>query len=449
MADLFPSHASAVMSLWKIKATSASMDDKTATDSVKRLNQQLVEAAAAGDIDSCKLALSGGAKNRLAMLMEFMRTKNAQCAWFAFELLEKEVDSPEEDHSGEMEMLFRLVGLVGDKGMCHRAIALFDRIVKNACLHMYQRFTCEKVRSELEETFLLPMIECAAESGLLEICETVRLEKGNRAEYMIKGGSRGNSVAICQRAIDLGARVYACNVEDAALYGSFDVFSLLLKQWFSTARHEPCDGRENIEWGIFSGRDSAKKLHYLLTVLRSVGEKLKWEIPSPDDILRRAAESQNVELCRYARERGPTDLTLVYSMKSKPITREVLELGIEWGVDINKLDCRPFIEHMDEWHCGDPNFRVFIRERRKKNVIAVAQLYNLLHEHGYSRYKDMLEQSISMMCSSSLIEMVVKWGKNHLKEGDADYEEFNKLCRSLPKELADRYPDDPYADQPL
>jgi hypothetical protein len=415
-------------------------------------NQLLVEAAATGDIDLCKLALSRGAKDYSSMLKEFMKTRNIQGAQFVLDFFKDKISSPAEAFSGVRATIFRLVGLVGDKEMRLRIMGLFDRFTKSTWLQMLPFCEYDGVRLGLQDECFPPMLEGAAESGRLDVCEEILPEvRSNREMLMIEGGSCSDSVAVCQRAIDLGAYINSRLMVNAALYGSFDVFSLLLERFVSTVGHSSWDGRLRIEEAVIAGRDSVRKLDHLLSVLHSVGKRLKWTIMIPNDILIWASAYGNVEMCRYAKEKGATDLTLVYEMKYTPITREVLELGIEWGVDINKLNCYFLICNMNGWHDAGPDSPPVVRDHRKEIIDTISQLYHLLHEHGYRKYYDMLKQSISPLRSRELIEMVVRWGKDDLREGDEDYEEFTKLYKSLPdtpEALAAQFPDDPHIKPP-
>jgi hypothetical protein len=414
-------------------------------------NQLLIEAAAIGDIYLCKLALSRGASNYELMLRKFRQTRNIASARFALDLLEKRVDAPKEGIDDELWELFRLIGLVGDKEMLLRAKGLIEKIVAIDWIHGFQSSTPGYARSLLEKKFIPTMIEGAAESGRLDVCEAIGLKIDRSVEFMIRGGALSDSVAVCKRAIDLGASVSCNEVKNAALDGSFDVFAFLLDRYVSTAMHQNYYVKRGIEENIRRGRDSVKKFDYLLSVLRSVGERLDWKVPSPDEILYAASRCANVELCRYAKEKGAIDLSLIYDNGLNPITKEILELGIEWGVDVNKCLCEISLKYSVAEYDKSSDPLPVKRENRKKELDIVSQLYHLLHEHGYRQYDDMLRQAVWTR-SRELVETVIEWGKNDLYEGDEGFERFTWHRLNLPdtpKKMAACFPDDLYAEPTL
>jgi hypothetical protein len=435
-----------------------------AVDNAKSLNQQLVEAAAAGDIDLRSLALSKGADDCTSMLIEFMKAKNVAGAKFALGLFEKKVSSPDVAIGRELVLLFKLVGLVGDKEMRYRAITLFDKMTEIAWFHTFQRFPYEGIWSVMEKGFILPMLEGAAESGRLDVYRSIekRVRAGccssrsdSAAEMhlraMLEGGSRGDSVAVCKRAIELGADVDSSHVVNAALHGSFDVFCFILKDYLSsTERIPPCD-IVKIEEGVYKGRDSVKKFDFFMSELLPIGRNIGWKAPSPSDILHRASDHGNAGLCRYAKEKGATDLKLVYSGLSVPIDQEVLELGIEWGVDINECNCYFPLTHLEEEYDKSHDPLQVKRENRRRDLEAISKRYNFLHEHGYRNYSDMLIQAATAR-SRTLVETVIEWGKNDLREGDEGFKSFTRLCKSLREnngEVMADFSDDMYAEPAL
>jgi hypothetical protein len=385
------------------------------------------------------------------MLKEFGKTMDISCALFALDLFEKKAGSPDKSIGGGLVELFRLVGSMGDKEMRLRAMNLFKRMAETARIYMFECLTISDVMSWLECKFILPMIEGASEHGRLDVCEEIMSNgdlvavSATGVRAMLAGGSRGDCVSVCQRAIIFGEEVSSNYVESAARYGSLDVFSLIFNQYVATVGLPDESAKCDIEERIYVS--SVEKFDCFLSVLRSAGERLGWNVPSPNEILHWAAEYGNAKLCRYAKEKGATDLKLVYSNEISPIDQEVLELGIEWGIDINESCCNAQLKYLVAEYDKSSDPLYVKRENRRKGLDGISKLYHFLHEHGYRHYAGMLEEAIASR-SRELIETVVEWGKNYLHEEDEDFEYFNKRRKALPdtpEELAARFPDDPYA----
>jgi hypothetical protein len=386
------------------------------------------------------------------MLKKFKRAKNVLGVRFAFAYLEKKADRPDEETRTELAKLFGLIGLVGDEETFRSALNLFDRMVREAWLRSFQCYELWDMRQSMAILFISPMLEGAAESGRLNMCEQLLLKLENPAPLMLKGGSRGNSIEVCKKVIELGGTISPKDIAYAARHGSAEVFGFLLKRYIDTVQHPflYVSEKTNIEEGIYSGHQSVIKFEILASAIDSAKERLFWAHPDPNAILFSATEFGSIEMCRYAKEKGATDLSQIYTHGPRPITPEILALGIEWGIDINIGKYKILSFYASKSYDSSSDALSTKRRNRKKDLAIFTTLCDLLLENGYHRYGTLLKQAIRARCREA-IEKIIKWGKYDPREGTEDYEEFKRLRALLPNTpegLASRFPDDIYAKLP-
>jgi hypothetical protein len=336
-------------------------------------------------------------------------------------------------------MLISLVASIGDDLLFEKAKALYIEVVEVAF-----RSNRGRMMHEIDDTMQKAM-ERAAENGHLELCN--KLLSYAFCAMMLRGGARGSSVAICSKAMGLGARPCFSDLEASAGLGSLEVFKLMLesaipdvstRQWSSTDKW-------NVVYAASAGKDRLLKLDFLLS--------RGWVMGGWDGILRAVAlrgdaalynwvklhEAENSEL-RLA-HKWLIESNVCFNVRPKNLTPEYLEVLLKDGVGIDKSRCFDTGRLCEEMNFGPLSSenalgRIERRKKRRESIGVLTRYFHILHENGYRRYSIMLAVAIHSRVAD-LVDMVLRWGRDDLKEDDADYSKFTWIADLIPEQRKD------------
>jgi hypothetical protein len=400
----------------------------------------LIKAASIEDIELCKASIARGANDYEGMIICFWRSKSAIGAAFSLDCLETVLTEPC-NLAFRRRLISNLLSLfasIGDDTLFLKTSALYIEALKAS--PPSEKGEAEKMWPEMGSS-MRAAVECAAENGHIGLCDRLLSEVYLHA--MLRGGVRGSSLAICKKAMELGAKLSVDDLLSSAKSGSVEVFKLALSVTISSERRRQLSlgEKECIMRMASIGKDGPSKLDFLL----SQG----WTVENPESLLQVMSHRGSVCLYNWMKLNGENDGRLHLALKShiesgtcfkvypKCLTSEYLEALLADGADLSKLHFFG-VGNVCEVLNREPSSPEKASERmkrvkeRKESINELTRYLHILHEHGYRRYGAFLAVAIHAR-SEDLIDMVLRWGRDDLKEDDTDYAKFVWIASLIPE----------------
>jgi hypothetical protein len=406
----------------------------------------LREAAFDGDIPLCRSVLSREDVDLHTLLDVLEQTESTELKEFALDLFEQAFEDPDRrkdrfgfarrPNSDEVIHLLVPIGRTGNRDLCLRAKAVVEKactIWAKECGPRVPDIPLTTPRGALGRL----LIEVAS-SGNIALCEEIMSWYGYSPDRMLTGGSLADTPDVCERAIELGAIIrntrgvfhhMPCRL------ARFSVFKLLLecemeqeKSFLGETAYE--QWKNDYSYGFTClascGPDSMQKLH----LIQSLGF-----VVDPNTVLAAAAWEGNIELCRFAKQLGAELTGLLLDGVRGNLTRPMIDLVREFGLDINDINLSSAARMRGDLHDPQSPFlrSLGIRDKAMDSAahIGLRKYLHRLIKYGYRKYSVLLD--IAMFVGhKELVEEMVALGKDRLLPGDPDYEAFTKLVETLP-----------------
>jgi hypothetical protein len=418
-------------------------------------------AALAADIDACMIALSKGADDfsgLMYVLDAHMHTRKdlIRTRWiYDLRLILEYLEHLSGDGSWEvnitrcLDLFLELIGMTGDEEMCRRAGVFSWRIMRHTDGAFYGVVDKDATISGL--------LIGAAESGDIDLCDTIMDWYRCNPNRMLEGGAKGSSIAVCKRAIELGAVPEYSYLIMAGRYGSYEVFEFIFGRLGYRSAKTPegtillPDDLYFLMVSISYGPDSIKKLELLSSAHRRSNSLTYLAI------LHIAATIGNIELCRWCERYEQVPADIYTKVVESPFSEKAVGLVSKYCLDDKT------IMSINEWAWEQTAKAIGRRPTRastvglakspsKKMVKLLSHNCAILGKYGLLRYSTLLHLAVGVRdCYQAdppavggrkwlLAGKIISWGKENLRPGDADYKTFDELVKSLSRAASEDSP---------